>query len=127
MATKAERSADMSIGEALNTIAKGYAAIRSSTVLVTDAKGGSLALSVTNASIAVPVANPEVRTFSFWADVDFFFRMNTPATTALGAFVKANDIVEAIIDIKDTLAPTAIHAILASGTGTLKVVWGFGH
>jgi hypothetical protein len=124
VATKTERAAVYTEGDALNAIAKGYAAIRSSTVLVTDAKGTTLSLSVTNASKAVPAG---VKTFSFWSDVDFYFRFNTPATTADGAFIKANDIVECIIDVADTSVPTAIHAILASATGTLWINWGFGH
>jgi hypothetical protein len=133
VATKSERAAVYTEGEALNAIAKGYAAIRSSTVLVTDAKGASLSLSVTNASKAIPAppGNGElgarIRTFSFWADVDFFFRFNVAADITDGAFVKADDIVECIIDPTDPNVPTTIQAVTSGATGTLKIVWGFGH
>jgi hypothetical protein len=106
---------------ALNHIAFGVAAARSTDLFVEDAQGTTLALSVTNASKAVPVGT---RAIVFWADVDFFYRFNTTATTAEGAKALANDVTTVSVDPDDAeILVSSLQAILASGTGTLYVNW----
>lgn len=102
--------------EALNAIANGVAAARSTDVFVNDAKGFTLSLSVTNASKAIPAS---VRAIAFWCDVAFRWRLNTTADTTNGAYASANEVVVVSIDPDDTVAVTSLQAILASGTGTI--------
>lgn len=117
------RSHALSEQEALNAIATGVAAARSTDVFVNDAKGASLALSVTNASKAVPA---NVRVISFWCATAFRWRLNIAADTTDGAYADANDVVSISIDPDDTAAVSTIQAILASGTATLYVNFVFG-
>lgn len=117
------RSHDLSAQEALNAIATGVAAARSTDVFVNDAKGTTLALSVTNASKAVPA---NVRVLSFWCAAPFRWRLNTAADTTDGAYANANDVVSLSIDPEDTSEVTSVQAILASGTATLYVNFVYG-
>ncbi len=117
------RSHELSEQEALNAIATGVAAARTTDTFVTDAKGWSLALSVTNASKAVPV---NVRVISFWCSSAFRWRFNTAADVTDGAYANANDVVSITVDPEDSAPVTTLQAILASGTATLYGNWVFG-
>lgn len=111
-------SRELSSQEALNAMAYGVAASRSTDTFVNDCKGTTLALSVTNASKAVPVG---VRCICFWSASAFRWRLNAAADTTDGAYANANDVVSLSIDPDDTAAVTSVQAILASGTATLYV------
>ena len=117
------RSHALSEQEALNAIATGVAAARSTDVFVSDAKGTTLALSVTNASKAVPAG---VRVISFWCPAAFRWRLNTAADTTDGAYANANDVIAINIDPDDSVPVTSVQAILASGTATLTINFVFG-
>ena len=117
-------STALSEQHALNAIATGVAAARSTDVFVNDAKGWTLALSVTNASKAVPAT---ARVLVFWADVAFRWRLNTAADLTDGAYALANDVISIAIDPEDPeIVVDSIQAILATGTGTLTGNWIFG-
>lgn len=117
------RSHDLSEQEALNAIAMGVAAARTTDVFVSDAKGWSLALSVTNASKAVPA---NVRVISFWCATAFRWRLNTTSDTTDGAYALANDVITLTVDPEDTAAVVTVQAILAAGSDTLYGNWVFG-
>lgn len=104
--------------EALNAMVRGMAYLRTTDIFVTDCTGSTLALSVTNASRAIPAG---VRAMTFWADVAFRWRLNTAADTTNGAYATANDAVTVSFDTDDTVAPTTLQAVVASGTGTLTI------
>lgn len=116
---------DTSLSEqhALNAIAYGVAAARSTDVFVNDAQGTTLALSITNASKAVPA---NVRAIAFWCATAFRWRLNTAADTSTGAYASANDVVVISLDPTDTVPVTTLQAILAAGTDTLTINWIFG-
>src|SRR5688572_12102841 len=117
------KSHALSEQEALNAIATGVAAARTTDVFVNDAKGWTLALSATNASKAVPAG---VRTIAFWCATAFRWRLNTAADTTDGAHANANEVTVITVDPDDSEAVTSVQAILASGTDTLYGNWIFG-
>jgi hypothetical protein len=108
---------------ALNAIVRGVSFARSTDTFVNDVKGATLALSVTNASKAVPAG---VRAISMWADVAFRYRINTAADLTDGAFANALDVITMAIDPNDTVGISTVQAILASGSGTLTLCWVYG-
>jgi hypothetical protein len=108
---------------ALNAIVRGVSFARSTDTFVNDAKGATLALSVTNASKAVPAG---VRVITMWADVAFRYRLNTAADLTDGAYANANDIITMAIDPNDTVGISTVQAILSGGTGTLTLNWIYG-
>lgn len=116
-------STDLSEQHALNAIATGVAGIRSTDVFLTDAKGTTLALSVTNASKAVPA---NVRALSFWCATAFRWRLNTAADLTDGAYGNANEVYVVTLDPDDTAAVSTVQAILAAGTDTLYLNFVFG-
>jgi len=109
---------------ALNAIVRGVSFARSTDTFVNDVKGTTLALSVTNASKAVP--GNGVRAIAFWCDVDFRYRLNTAADLTDGAYAKANDVVHIAIDPNDTQPISTVQAILSGGSGTLTINWVYG-
>lgn len=117
------RNSTLSSQDALNAIATGVAGMRTSDVFVNDAKGFSLALSVTNASKAVPA---NTRVVTFWCASAFRWRLNTAADTTDGAYANANDVVIVTIDPDDTSAVATVQAILPSSTDTLYGNFVFG-
>jgi hypothetical protein len=114
------RDHSLSEQEALNAIAYGVAAARSTDVFVNDARGWSLSLSVTNASKAVPA---NVRAVAFWCASAFRWRLNTAADTTDGAYAGANDVVVISVDPNDTAVVTSVQAILEASTATLYGNW----
>ena len=107
--------------EALNAIAQGIARSRSTDFYATDVKGSTLALSVTNASKAIPAG---VLGVAFWCASDFRWRLGAAADLVDGAYAKANDVIATSFD-PDAI-PTTIQAILASETATLYINWLYG-
>jgi hypothetical protein len=107
--------------EALNAIAFGIARARSTDFYVTDAKGATLALSVTNASKAVPAA---ISGMAFWCASDFRWRLDVAADLTDGAYTRAYDVVSLALN-PDNL-PSTLQAVLASGSDTLYVSWLYG-
>lgn len=115
---------DFSEQEALNLIAYGVAGLRSTDIAITDVKGTTLALSVTDASKAIPVG---ARGAIFWCATAFQYRFDATADATNGAYATANSVNLASFDPAGTSAPTTLHAILASGTDTLYVNFLFGN
>jgi len=109
---------------ALNAIVRGVSFARSTDTFVNDARGATLALSVTNESKAVP--GDGVRAIAFWCASDFRYRLNTAADLTDGAYAKANDVVHIAIDPNDTQPISSIQAILPTGSDTLYIVWVYG-
>ena len=102
---------------------KGIAAARTTDLFTNDARGTTLALSVTNASKAVPAT---ARAATFWCSSAFRWRLNTAADTTDGAYANANDIVTVVLDPDDIAPVTTLQAVLPSGTATLYINWAFG-
>lgn len=105
-------------------MASGVAGLRSTDIAIIDAKGTTLALSVTDAAKAIPTG---ARGAVFWCASAFQWRFDTAADSTNGAYSDANSKTVATFDPSGNSSPATLHAILASSTDTLYVNFLFGN
>src|SRR4051812_4416726 len=116
MAPTLPRMTNLSEQHALNVIAYGVAGLRSTDIAITDAKGATLSLSVTDAAKAIPTG---ARGAVFWSASAFRYRFDIAADATDGAYADANDKQIVSFDPSGNSAPATLHAVLPSSTDTL--------